>query len=509
MSYKLKLLQGSASNLTRVGVSTLAAILLPPIFVHHMPPAEYGAWILILQCSAYVSFLDLSLQTSIGKFIAEYDALNDRVSSSRVLSSAFAILCASALAGAIAISLISRNAPSLFHQMPPELVGRMQRGILLVGLSAVVALPFNAFLAVFVGLQRYGYPTILASASKVLSTAALILTLFAHGGLLDLAWVMAGFNVATALAQLLGWQQLTSSHAHLSFSLINRRSLATLTKYSSMLSVWQIAMLLISGLDLFIIGHYDYRNTAYYGVATAATNFMVLLAGSIFGPLIPAVSALQTTSSPSHIGQLVIRLTRYAVLFICAVALPLLAGAHPILTLWVGHEYASRSTLFLQILVAGNAVRLLCLPYSLVIIATGTQHLATISALLEASVNFALSIFLVQKIGAEGVAIGTMVGAILGVTMHIVVSMRLTRTIITLSPRHFITHGVARSLPAAIPSLFAFLYFRTPRPPGASLAVAAAWCLLTAFLAWTLTLTAAERSGVKSIIRRFSRQETA
>ena len=100
MSHRLKILQGSASNIMRVALSMLVALVLPPLLVHRMSPAEYGAWVLILQCSAYVSLLDLSLQTAIGKFVAEYDALGDRTASSRILSSSFAILCVSALFGA-------------------------------------------------------------------------------------------------------------------------------------------------------------------------------------------------------------------------------------------------------------------------------------------------------------------------------------------------------------------------------------------------------------------------
>jgi hypothetical protein len=48
-----------------------------------MARAEYCAWVLILQCSAYVNLLDLGLQTATGKFVAEYNALDDRLASGR------------------------------------------------------------------------------------------------------------------------------------------------------------------------------------------------------------------------------------------------------------------------------------------------------------------------------------------------------------------------------------------------------------------------------------------
>ena len=63
MSHKTKIIKGSASNLVRVALSMLLAFVLPRLLVHRLSPAEYSAWVLILQISAYISLLDLGLQT--------------------------------------------------------------------------------------------------------------------------------------------------------------------------------------------------------------------------------------------------------------------------------------------------------------------------------------------------------------------------------------------------------------------------------------------------------------
>src|SRR5271168_4066873 len=147
MSRKRKLLQGSASNLARVLLSMLVSLLLPPFLVHRMSTAEYSAWVLILQMSAYVGLLDLGLQTAVGKFVAEYDAVRDRATSTRILSTSFGILSIAALAGAVAISILTWRVPELLHQMPIALVKSVREGLLAVGLSVSLALPFGVFLA--------------------------------------------------------------------------------------------------------------------------------------------------------------------------------------------------------------------------------------------------------------------------------------------------------------------------------------------------------------------------
>ena len=100
----------------------LVSLVLPPFLVHRMAPAEYSAWVLILQLSAYVNMLDLGLQTAIGKFVAEYDAKGDREASHHLVSTSFTILAVAAAIGFAAIAVMVWSVPRLFHQMPARLV---------------------------------------------------------------------------------------------------------------------------------------------------------------------------------------------------------------------------------------------------------------------------------------------------------------------------------------------------------------------------------------------------
>ncbi len=453
MSHTRKVLQGSASNLARVLLSMLVALVLPPLLVHRMPPAEYGAWVLILQFSSYANLLDLGLQTAVGKFVAEYDAADDRVSSSRVLSSAFAILCISAFIGAAGIVAVAWQVPRIFHQMPASLINEVRTGVLAVGLSTVIALPFGAFLAVFTGLQRYGFPTALALVSKALSSASLAVLILMHGSLVELALALGAFNVLTALAQFGGWKKYASDRVGFDLLQADRGTAMRLARYGGVLSIWMVATLFISGLDIVIVGHYDYRNTGYYGIATSATNFMLVVIGGLFGPIVPAISSLQAGRTARQIGDLTIRATRYCGLLLGLFGMPLVFGAYPLLKLWVGPDYAMRSAVFLQLLILGNAVRQLGYPYTLVVVATGKQHLATIAAVSEALVNITVSIWLVQRIGAAGVAIGTLAGAFVSIGLHLALSMRLTQPAISLSRWSFVLQGILRPLLCVAPAV--------------------------------------------------------
>jgi O-antigen/teichoic acid export membrane protein len=301
---------------------------------------------------------------------------------------------------------------------------------------------------------------------------------------------------------LLGWQRYLKARVNFSFLLFDRRSAAKLAKYGSVLSIWTVAMFFVSGLDLVIVGHYRYQDTGFYAVANGAANFMLALVSSVFGPLIPAISSIQSGTTPNRIGELCIKATRYCGLLLCLLGLPLVFGAYPLLSLWVGKRYAAQSALYLQVLVIGNIVRQLVFPYILVVVATGKQHLATIAAIAEACVNIVLSIWLVQRIGAVGVAVGTLVGAFVSVGVHLLVSVRLTQAAIRMDRSRLLLEGLLRPLLIIVPAFFLYPFWRRLEILPAQPAILATWVALTALIAWRVVLTADDRSAFLSFVRR-------
>jgi O-antigen/teichoic acid export membrane protein len=505
MSHKRKVLQGSASNLVRVVLSMLVSMVLPPFLVHRMPAAEYSAWVLILQLSAYVGLLDFGLQAAIGKYVAEYDASGEREASHRLVSTSFTILALAGGVACLAIGAMVWAVPRLFHQMPAALVPEVRIALVAIGLSTAIALPFSTFTATFTGLQEYFFPTIVATISRVGSAALLIVLLLLHCSLVQLALVMAGFNVATAATQFFGWRKFLKGRVNFSFLLFHRRSATQLAKYGSVLSIWSLAMFFVSGLDTVIVGHYQYKDTGFYAVASGAANFMLTVIASVFGPLVPAVSSMQSGSTPDRIGDLCTKIARYCTLLLCLLGLPLVFGAYPLLSLWVGKKYATQSALYLEVLVLGNVVRQLVLPYILIVVATGKQHLATIAAISEACVNIVLSIWLVQRIGAVGVAIGTLVGAFVSVGLHLLVSMPLTQSAIRLRRSRFLMQGVLRPLLIIAPSLLLYPFWRRLNMLPAEPAVLAIWIVVTAAMAWWVVLTVEDRRELGgTLLRAFS-----
>jgi O-antigen/teichoic acid export membrane protein len=122
------------------------------------------------------------------------------------------------------------------------------------------------------------------------------------------------------------------------------------------------------------------------------------------------------------------------------------------------------------------------------VLATGQQKVATASPVAEGIINLIASVWLVQHIGALGVALGTLIGACAGVAVHFAVSMRFTQSLIGITPAQLFVEGMLRPSAIALPSI-PFLWSSLPRSPF----VCCAWGAATLLVAWFAALTYEER----------------
>jgi O-antigen/teichoic acid export membrane protein len=497
---KRRVLKGSASNLLRAFLSMLVSLVLPPFLVHRMSSAEYGAWVLILQFGAYVNFLDLGLSTAISKFVAEHDATGNYEAGRRLVSTAFTALCAVSALAMVALGVIIWYLPQLFHQMPPELIPEARLAMLAVGISTTLALPLSVFASIFNGLQRYGFPTALYTSTRVGSAVALVIIVLLHGSLVEMAVTIAAFNVLTGLLQVYGWWHLLRDRVGFTPFQFERNAGRQLAEYCGVLSIWTLGNIFISGLDTAIVARYDFAHTAFYAVAGSATNFMLMLVGNLMSPLLPALSTAQLRRTPKEMGDLIIKTTRYSALLLCVLGAPLVVGAYPLLTAWVGRDYAAKGALFLRLLIIGNVIRQLPGPYALTLIAMGKQRLATASPLAEAIINLIASVLLARRMGAVGVALGTVIGAVVGFVLHIVLSMSLSKRVAEIRRSEFLTEGLLRPMLCLAPLILLVPRWRgdvlLPYPP--------VWLVLgtlaCAGIAWIVAVNADERATARALL---------
>src|SRR6185437_5421014 len=421
--------KNAAANLASGAGAAILAVALPPFLVRWLSPELYGTWLLLLQIAAYAALLRFGLESVLGRWIAVSLAKDDMHERDCAASAAAVILFGGSVAACAGIGLTALFLASWFPSLPPPLVSDARAALLIVGVTFALSLPVSAINGVFAGYERYEVPGILNLAGKLVIAAATLLA--AHhrpATLTDLAWAWAAANAAQWLATWICLRRLIPDlRIHWSFCRFG--TLRCLLAECLPLGIWNLAMLMINGLDVVLVGRLDFSKLAYY---TLAANLVALISGvsyAIFTSLVPVGATMSVgVDAPRRLQILLLRASRGNTLILLAAGMPLLLLPLPLLRLWIGSNYAIATAGLLQILVAGNILRLVAVPYSLLLVSTGQQHRVLVTPLLEGAVNLSASIWLGARIGAAGVAWATLLGAVLGFASHLFYNMpRTTR----------------------------------------------------------------------------------
>jgi O-antigen/teichoic acid export membrane protein len=214
--------------------------------------------------------------------------------------------------------------------------------------------------------------------------------------------------------------------------------------------------------------------------------------GAVLGPLLPASSALSTERTPRQMGDILLRATRCGTVILLASGLPLMVAGYWVLRLWVGATYAEHGVQFLRILLLANIIRQLCAPYATIVVATAKQRFALASAITEAAINLAASVWFARHYGAIGVAAGTLLGSFAGVAINFGVTMHYTPNI-AVSRMTLLLKGMLRPAIMAIPSALLLPRWWFAGAPAISPLVWFLWGGSTLLIAWLVSFNGEDR----------------
>ncbi len=469
----------AGANLARQGSAFLVVLLLPPLLIRTMDKGSYAMWVLILQMGGYIALVDSGIQGVVARFVAVEDARSGTEGVSAVLSNATLLLVITGASAALLTTGASGLLPLFVHGQPTGLLHEVQRAFLIVALCYAAALPFSSLAGIFTGYQKSGVNAVAGSVGKFLGAAGTAWAAFRHDGLIWMAISTGIGTLVQPLIYIVAWRRLPGRPSFAA-RLVQRASLVHFITFSSTMMLTQFTALLITGLDLPIVTAFAFPQAAYYAIASTVSNLLLVPFGAVVGAFMPVAAGLHATGDSERLGALTLRATRYGTVVLCLLTLFLAFSLPALLIWWSGADYAAHATRFAEILIAAQFIRLTCMPYSIVGFSAGQQKQMLLSPIGEGVVNLICSLAGVKLLGAQGVAWGTFIGAIVGVLLHLGVSMRWTSAI-QLSSRVFLLSGILRPSLCALPSLALYLLLSRFMP--GQLATLALSVLCTAFTA--------------------------
>jgi O-antigen/teichoic acid export membrane protein len=253
--------------------------------------------------------------------------------------------------------------------------------------------------------------------------------------------VMAATNLLS-YAALYACLRRVAPEIHFRRKQVSRSTARMLRGYCFGLTVMVFSTLLVSGMDLVLVGRFDFGAVTAYSVAASLIAFMSGLLCAVLSVIMPHAAALHARGNAKGLGELTIAATRGSVLLLLLSGVPLLVYAAPILRLWIGSQFVRSGAPILAVLVVANIVRLIGASYATILIAAGQQGYIKISPLSEGIGNFAASVVLGHRYGAIGVALGTLLGSFVSLASHLLYSMPRTRPAIDFSRWQYVRSAV-------------------------------------------------------------------
>jgi O-antigen/teichoic acid export membrane protein len=394
------------SFLERV-VSFGILLALLPYIISKVGHEVYGAYVLVLAFTGYLSVLDLGMSAAVIKYVAEYLARGDRERIRAVVSATFSFYVLIGLVAGSLLMVMSVCFP-YFFAVAPENVPVIRTLFWISAAASLFIWPGRTFEGVLQGLQRYDWLSGLNAAATLLTAGAAVVV-FENG--LGMTWFLAvscGIIVLKyAGAALIGMVVLL--RIGLRFPYLDGDVYRKVFSFSFFVFLGNLVNILVFHFDDIVVGAFiSVAAVTLYKVAYTVQNGFRMVHGLICGPILPACADLVGRGDFTGQKTLLLRGTKYVSLVMVPLVIITIVFAPRLVPAWMGAGFES-SVILAQCLVLFWIFNGILGVAGTMLMARGFVKTLFKIAGLNAIVNLVLSLVLVQYLGVLGVALGTVI----------------------------------------------------------------------------------------------------
>ncbi len=405
-----RVLHSGVTALSGAVLAVLVNIITLPLTLHYLGKLEYGVWVTISTSVLMLSVLDLGIANTLTNLIAEAYAEDDRQKAQQYFATAFWITLAVVLLLAPLGYLVWRAVDwgFLFHLQDPIHVAHATQCVGIAALFFLLSLPLALGGRVLGGYQQAHIAKYFSMGSSVLSLSAILLTILLKGSIVQL---MLAYCFATLLGPLSlnVWLCLWNRPwLRPSPSSIQRKVMRLLFGQGLLFFILQLTVLVVLNSDNLVIAHYlGAAAVTPYSTAWRLTQYAASLQALLTPSLWPAFSEAYHKRHMDWIVKTYRSIQRKTLISVGLACVLLASFGRPLIRFWAG-DAAVPSQRLLWLMAAFAFVMTVTSTQALLLTATGRLHLETSVAVLAAVSNLLLSIWLVQRIGPEGVILSTL-----------------------------------------------------------------------------------------------------
>jgi O-antigen/teichoic acid export membrane protein len=409
-------------------VPIAVAILALPFVVAGLGENRLGVLALAWAALGYFGVLDLGLGRAATKYIAEALGRGEPHHVPRLLGSALAVQAGFGLAGAL---LLAGAAPWLAGRalnVPPELVEETLGALYMVALTLPVVVVTGSVRGALEAAQRFDLinaVTVPASSATFLLPVLGVALGWGLPGIVALLFAGRAVTLVAltllALPAVPGLQRSTAAsgrgRSRVGVRLrVDRGSLRRMLGFGGWVMVSNLTVPLLSHLERFLIpALLAVGALTYYAIPYEVLARVAIVPAAMALTLFPAFSFMER-HDPAAVDELLARPLKYLLLVMTPALAFIGVFAEPLLSAWLGAEFAARAALPLRILVLAfylNAFGQIALA---ALHGLGRPDLKARLDLLQVPLFALLLVLLIPRWGIAGAAAAKLVVTVLDVT---------------------------------------------------------------------------------------------
>lgn len=399
----------------------LVALVTIPILIKQLGTERFGVLTLIWMVVGYFSLFDLGLGRALTQLVARKLGSGDEREVPGVIWTGMGLMWAMALMGTLVAILLSPWLVRLALKISVPLQHETLSAFYLLAVCVPVVVSTTGFRGVLEAYQRFGIINAVRVPLGVFTFAGPLLVLPFSRSLFPVVAILAVARLVNCLIYGVACLRTVPG-------LDRRVSLrGTLVKpllgFGGWFSVSNIVGPILLYSDRFLIAHLMSASVvAYYTVPFDVVFRLVLIPGAILGVFFPAFSFSfgQSSSRAKHLYAQAMKYM-FALMLPIVVAVVLFSGKG--LALWLGSDFALRSSRVAQFLAVGVFINSLGLVSQSVVQAAGWPDLTAKLHLIELPLY---TIYLWSLIGAYGIT-GAAVAWVIRVTISTIVLAFMAR----------------------------------------------------------------------------------
>lgn len=403
--------------LSRIWLALISLISIPYI-ITHLGANAYAVLSLSLVIVGYFALLDLGLGRGIVKFIAEYNAIDEKEKIRKLIGTSIVFYGIMGFIGAIILAALTNLLTTKVLKIPIELQDTSKIVFYLTSLALLFRIPQILFTSISTGYQKIHFLNIvnvIVSTLKILITVSLL-----YLGFFLVSIVIA--NLCLGIVQLvcLIWLSKKLLPHKAFYPRFDIHIAKQIFRFSLNAFIADFMGVIIVHLDKFLIGVFlPIANMAYYTVAFELASRIWEVPTNITSAAYPAFSEAHANGEKDRMVQLYIKISKFIMIGTAYIAIIIILFAKEILTYWINEDFATKGATTLRILGVGVLISSSAWAALTVANGVGRPDIPAKVHLIMAPLNVILCLILIPRYGINGAAMAWLLQHMLDIFLMI------------------------------------------------------------------------------------------